>query len=367
MSSMHSSVVVLAVLTSLSVAACAGKLKVGEEDPAPGAAGENGGGAEATGARTSTGGLDSGGHSSSSGGSSGAPGRQPINGGSAAVGGSKFGENKPDDFIASGGSWVDEFPPTAPEPKSSEGCPNGPLLPDSACETEGLLCRYELDTNNHQECACTRIVGGKHRWQCWNPTVPQAACPEEAPEHGTDCFGYFGLLCEYSRRPLISCQCSVSGEQGVWDCPEILPPDVDPPEVVPERSVAEMSEAERENWCEWHSVLVRGGAGFPPITSEEVDANGYVMNSGCSYSGEFCRGSLPHVSKAHCLGNLRVSECGAPISLLTECVAGIYGATCGPFDYACLDYFETPNCDGTIAINQAQPTGPFPTCPLRVE
>jgi hypothetical protein len=390
MRSMHSSAIALVAVATATVFACNGKLEVGDEPPTAGAGGEpvdepestggtagvpaSGGAQTGAGGRVAgvggvTAGGGRGGASGGLGGSPGASGVGTIAGtGSATTGASGGGS---DSNGGEPGSWVDTVTPTSPASGSSEGCPMGPILPDSACDTHGLTCgyHYELESSHdYQECACTRTRGEGLAWNCYlNWGGPQnTSCPSEPPEHGSDCFGYYGLSCKFP--PQLACECNEPTEGPVWECPTPLevPEHLEPPSAPdPLRAIADLNDEEREAWCEWFATASAGGPGFPPVADGPVDDDGYVSGVACYTSGDqFCQSAVPGLSKAQCVANLMLSECGSPISNLTACVHDVFGNVCGPFSYGCLDYLETPNCGGTIAIDSP---GPTPMCRLRVE
>lgn len=333
----------VSVVVGVSVASgCAGKLEVGDEPQA-----------ETTGET---------GSDSTNGGTSGAGGTMP---GTTAAGGGGSGGSSSD---AGNGDtcWLDEFEPVAALPSSSEGCPMGPICPEAACETEGLTCRYFYESAPEsaslEECYCIRTWNDHQIWSCYHGSTSADDCPREAPEHGSDCYGYFGVGCYYP--PGLECSCSDSSE--TWDCPRPEPREVpDPPETLdPERLVGELSDEERATWCEWYSTIKWKGPGYPLVDDRPVE-NGYATGPACLMSFEFCQAAVPTVSKAQCMANLSLSECEAPLKHLTGCAVDMY-RDCGPFDYNCLDYLESPHCEGTI-VHRADSLNSDPSCDLRVE
>jgi hypothetical protein len=373
--------------------ACRGRLKVGEEIPGEGNAGEAGTGGAMNRGGSDTGGTGPGGEttggaktSAGEGGFTGASGSSALTGGTGGFSGSASGG-----ATASGGrdaatpvggtaadgggvnlgnggtgnqTWIDDIEPTSPYDGSSEGCPLGPVHPEGECESDGLTCGYlyeDQDQNQgYQECACTRIAGGTLAWNCYAASNgPDPQCPSEPPSHGDGCFGYLGLQCSYP--PRIDCYCDIALES--WDCPAQtleVPEYLEPPSNLdPERKVAELSGEEREEWCKWYA-LAGSPPGSPAPVNQPVDDRGYV-HPGCGFDPNFCQVGLPFLSAEQCVANLRLTQCGSPLSNLSECVSLVRSGTCGPFDYGCLDYRETPDCIATIVV----PYGD--DCSVRVE
>lgn len=64
------------------------------------------------------------------------------------------------------------------------------------------------------------------------------------------------------------------------------------------------------------------------------------------------------------MANLSLSACESPLSNLTGCAIDMIDLACGPFDYHCLDYLETPHCPGGIIL-RADTVGAG--CKVRVE
>ena len=267
--------------------------------------------------------------------------------------------------VVQNGEWVDGVTPTPAAPGSSEACPTGPQRPDGECDTDGLACLYRWESipgqAEFQQCYCTRSFGGGQAWQCFNGTN-DPSCPSAKPADGSNCYGYLDLACFYPNDS--ECYCDASEQS--WDCTALYPAQEqpDPPEAVdPERVVAELTQEERENWCEWYSGLLAGGPGHAPIADRPVEA-GCATGLACAWDQRFCEAALPFLSVAQCVQNLGLSECESPLSNLSGCVIDMMDVQCGPFEYSCLDYFETPNCDGTIILHAADGGG---GCSLRVE
>ncbi|HEU5077323.1 MAG TPA: hypothetical protein VFU02_24195 [Polyangiaceae bacterium] len=261
-----------------------------------------------------------------------------------------------------GGSWADEIQQVPAVSGSSEGCPTGPRAPDSECETDGLACRYQYGDGSalsQQQCYCVRTSGNSHVWRCFHGSADER-CPAAPPEHGSDCYGYFGLGCVYP--PEFECSCDSS--EGTWDCPssEIEQPPEPPETIDPTLLVAELTDEERQAWCEWYSGLHAGGPGHPPVADLPVEG-GYAR-AACSISRVYCEAAIPALSVAQCVANLSLSACESPLSNLTGCAIDMIGLTCGPFDYSCLDYLETPDCAGSIIL-RADAVGAG--CNVRVE
>jgi hypothetical protein len=261
-----------------------------------------------------------------------------------------------------GNSWVEEAMPTTPAPGSSDGCPVGPLYPDSVCDSPGLTCAYHYEATDYQECSCRRELNAESTWECFGAGVQQQdSCPPQPPEADTECFGYYGLTCWYP--PQIECWCDA--EPGVWEC--LLPPDVDVPEPPDtdsaEVQIPELTDEQRQTWCEWYSELAAGGPGHPPTADLPVDGSGYTSSGACR-SGGSCQATLPIVSAAQCAANLSLSQCEAPLSLLTECVDNALGGACLADEYACIDLAEIQNCSGTLVTVSA--SGFTPSCGVKV-
>ncbi len=263
------------------------------------------------------------------------------------------------------GSWIDDITPVPAVSGSSEDCPMGPHLPDSECEPDRLSCLYRFEADSsvvYQHCYCARASGGRRTWQCSQGSGIDERCPVVPPEHGSDCYGYFGLGCVYPPGEL---ECYCSSSEGTWDCPmQVSEEPPDPPETLDgEREVAELSDEERQAWCEWFSGL-GGGPGYPPVADLPVK-NGYAMGASCNINTVPCGVAVPTVSVAQCVANLSLSACEAPLEHLTGCVSAMFDGVCGPLDYACLDYVESPNCVGTIILSAETARGAG--CNLRVE
>jgi hypothetical protein len=187
------------------------------------------------------------------------------------------------------------------------------------------------------------------RWHCYGRASWQDSCPEAQPEHGSDCFGYYGLLCNYPER--VECLCR--GEEGLgWECqgPEPRPDYLQPPSVPsPERLITELDAEDRAAWCRWF-VAAESGPGYAERPDAAVDENGYTQNTSCSLGAEAfpCNAAVGAHSRAQCADNLALSSCEAPISELTDCVATIYSQACAPLEHGCARFFEKPGCSGTL-------------------
>jgi hypothetical protein len=258
-----------------STFACNGQLDVGE--PGSGGAAAIGGRTISTGGKAETGGTQAGGVSSSGGQLSSSGGKASTGGNdSSGVGGSVTASGgwggEPDS--GSGGSWLDAFDPVEAVPLSSEGCPMGPLHPNSECNSVGQVCGYEFE-GNYQECDCLRRGQGVAEWDC-DYADSNDLCGEEVPEPGSDCFGVIGLSCWYP--PGIECTC---GGPETWECTNVESVEIpDPPASVdPTTIITEMSAQDREAWCEWFSTQMSGGPGHLPVSDLQVE-NGFTYGGG---------------------------------------------------------------------------------------
>ena len=323
------------VLGLVAVGGCYGKLEVGDADES------NAGGDSSDGTVGTTSGSANG---------------MSITSGASTSGSASEGST--DGSATSGGtggtsSAFDDIPPAL---GSSEVCPNGLITGQTACETDGVRCRYQYGSAYNQECWCSRIWGDQQIWGCMDWKNPER-CPLEEPEDLSACDGFVGLACWYPR----SGECACRGDTGVWDCPQNKFFEVaDPPELpASDRLVAELTDEERDTWCEWYSLIPHD---VPPedrpITGE------YTEGVGCVYPVEFCQAVLPRLSKSECIANLSLSDCEATMETLTGCVIDMFSNDCGPFEYSCLDYLETPDCAGTIVLGEF---GEDLTCHVRVQ
>jgi len=217
----------------------------------------------------------------------------------------------------------------------------------------------------YQECTCKRVLGGGQGWDCYSWGAEFAYCPSEPPAHETDCYGYIGLLCVY---PPGLRECTCQDDPAIWDCPAVVEPDrPDPPEGVdPEQPVSDLSDEERDQWCDWYSTLAAGGPGRPPTRDRPVTEDGYTDGPGCIADIPGCGAIVPVVSKAQCAANLELSECAAPIGLLTKCAGDVLSGGCRALDSECIDYFDTPGCDGTVASVGMEGVGRL-DCSIKVE
>lgn len=400
---LRSGAATLIVLAATAALACSGRLKVGDKTPNQGTSGEGGAGSDAVGGSHSNGASSGASHGASAGmgggsgeasaaggslGLSGSGGTGATGGAGAAAGAGGAGGAGGTGGTASGGTapstggtapaagsgnsngasgagglpdWLDDVPPQEPVDGSDDDCPIGPLPPDGDCAELGQLCGYQWEGSTYQECQCRRTSGGGQRWSCDAFNGDLTHCPTTAPEHDSDCYGFFGLVCPYP--PSRECGCNSSTE--VWDCPAPVEPErPDPPEDLdPERSITEMSDEERQQWCDWYSALA-AGPGHPPVADVVVDESGYAL-AGCKFDVEGCQAALAIVSRAQCIANLEQSECGAPLSLLTKCTGDMFSGGCGRADQECIEFFDTPQCSGTIVTLTFSPSAS--ACPLKVE
>lgn len=347
-------IVSVGALAVLGVLGCAGKLEVGDDSRGePATKGEpqsNSGGSSGNG----------------SGGGGGTGGAGPEATTASASGADSCG------IVGAGatpsvgdGAWVEEVTPTPANPGSSEGCPLGPVPPDGECETDGLTCDYswEWEPGQWQQelCYCARSLGAQQVWKC-SLGGSGPGCPGAMPEDGTNCYGYLESSCSYPGDR--ECYCDSAAQ--IWECTTPVAPaaPADPPETPdPERVVGDLSEEERETWCEWYSTLVAGGPGHAPIADQRVE-DGCAVQLACGISTRFCEAALPSLSVAQCMANLSLSECESPVSKLSGCVLDLADSSCGPFDYSCFDYLDTPHCDGSIIL-RADEGGA--SCSVRVE
>jgi hypothetical protein len=260
--------------------------------------------------------------------------------------------------------YWESLPRTPPVPGSSDGCPEGPQTPDSACETPGLTCGYRFgDDTMYQECGCALRPGGDAVWRCeGGGGDTQNSCPLEQPVENADCFGFYSSFCPYPWK--IECTCFE--QYGVWQCVEPFGTPDDAPRPMlpdPEKAVADLSDAERELLCDWSSTMFAGGEGYVPTPDYPVNDEGYVTGAGCSFGDyNFCPASAPAISIAQCIANLELSECEAPVKTLAECVLNVF-YECTPAHTACSEYLGSPNCSGTMVRSGISTAA----CELRVE
>lgn len=384
----------VAFVSSVAVfSACGGKLHVGEERRGPvageggeasdgaGGSGDRAGGSNggAAGSSAASGGKGAGtGGSAATGGSAttggtgnvaGMAGTANESGGSAGTGGAAAPGTGGSSDPGSGGSGGTAVPEPQPEfdpvpaiDGSSEGCPEGPGLEAKACESQGMTCGYASleDGYHYVECACGRTETGL-AWNCYANNGSNATCPATAPEHESDCFGFYGTSCYYP----VQKECSCSSDDGAWNCMTPPPPtDLNPPDSADsEGAVAEMSEAEREEWCTWYTSLTVA-PGFPPTPNLEVRDDGYLEGPGCNFAPLLpCQAGVAVISRAQCVQNLAATACEAQVSHLTECVSNVFTG-CGPTTNGCADLFAA-GCSGTIATKILDRFG-LPSCSVRV-
>lgn len=361
MRTMHSTAITITLVAALrSTIACTDRLEVG--DPTTGGGPASGGQTSSSGGRHSGGTSVTGGQAGASNENSGGSGARSTGGHSNATGGaaSASGGFAGEPSTGSGGSWLDEFDPVDAVPLSSDGCPMGPLDPDTFCDSSGLVCGYEFE-GNYQECTCFRKPSGAVRWDCDFATASDL-CGDEVPEAGADCFGKIGLVCTYP--PEIECACG--GQTGTWECTNVESVEVpDPPSALdPTTTITEMTGQDREVWCDWYSTLMAGGPGHLPTPDLPVEG-GFTQGAGCTAQPTApCRVVTPVLSVAQCVANLALSECALPVSSLSACLETAQGGACSITEYSCLDYLAEPGCAGTIFVDWA-PGGP--SCDLRVE
>jgi hypothetical protein len=376
-------------------AACGGKTRVVQEEPkasagrggeagrsvaAAGEGGEPGAGGTAReggapGASAGSGGSSAGfeggrGGRETSGGTSSASGRAGAGGTSAGAGGSAGGSDGGTEGGGEGGA------PSGPGfglPGSTGDCPPGPVVAGASCDLKGVICGYLFESageKQYQECACARNAAGDVAWNCYPTGTRAESCPDVGPEHETDCSGLAGISCPVP--PQINCYCLEQTE--VWQCygPYPSPPYFDPPVSVPgERTIAELDDAEQRDLCTWFVTIMVGGPEYPLLSDRPVDGNGYVSNLVCTL-GDYtmpCNAMLPGISVAQCAQNLALSECEAPVSAFTSCIASVsnVGGTCSPIGEGCFDYFDADGCDGTIAQELRGPPDSDLVCRVRVE
>ncbi|HYQ15520.1 MAG TPA: hypothetical protein VEQ58_07180, partial [Polyangiaceae bacterium] len=235
---------------------------------------------------------------------------------------------------------------------SAAGCIEGPITPKSDCEAPGQYCDYRFDdegTHQVEQCLCSPSAtkdGGT--WHCSSAGQDGVdPCPEEKPADGADCFGFYGLECEFPWR--IGCTCSADTKK--WACvdPPGIPDDAPRPSLSNlDKPVAELTSAERETICTWSATMSGAGEGFPPIAAAPVDAQGFTTGTACIFGDpDICRAAAPLLSKAQCLANLELSSCEAPVELMVDCALSLH-YTCTPADQACGKYLRQTGCAGTM-------------------
>jgi hypothetical protein len=328
--------ILLASLVATTAIGCSGKLKVGDKNKDAGAAGEESVANGGTGG--SAAGRASAGHPGSSG--------MATTGG---TGGSTSG---------TGGSTSGAGASTPPTTDSTDGCPLGPLQPDTACATRGLSCVYPLgDDGYHETCDCVPVVGAGPLWKCTSE-ADNPSCPDVFPGDGTNCFGYLYLDCRYAAQR----ECRCANDPPAWDCSKQPIPDA-PSSPDPDQIISALTDEDRDQLCVWLNDTLNGRPGFPSPPDGPVDDSGYT-NSGACHSGDvtFCPQTVVGVSRAQCASNLKLSTCGAAVSALTTCVLGILSRQCGALAYNCYDYLVNPGCDGTMVVDSLE----LP-CNLQVE
>jgi hypothetical protein len=345
-----------------SAVSCSGQLDVGDSGTGGGAdESSSSGGNDASGGAPhagGTGGLASTGGSTSEGGS--------ASGGRSSGGGASGGSSSGGAAGGFGGelvggtdeSWLDQFDPVEAVSLSSEGCPMGPLRPDSLCASSGLVCGYEFE-ENYQECTCLHRSFGSLNWDC-SYAEAHELCGETVPEPGADCYGVVGLVCFYP--PGIECTCG--GQMSTWECTNMEPGEItDPPSSVDTATtVADMTDEDLAAWCEWYSTNL-AGAGRLPVEDLDVE-DGFTKGGGCaSQSQAPCRVTMPVLSVSQCMAHLALSECSLPVATLSECFETSWAGPCGVTDLACANYLVEPSCNGTLFRDQSG----SPSCEVRVE
>jgi hypothetical protein len=375
-------------------AACGGKTRVIQEEPQAraGRGGEAGRSAPAAGEGGEPGaggtlraggapGVTAGSGGGSAGFGGGRGGRETSGGMSSASGRAGAGGTSAGSDDVAGGDGGTEGggeggAPSGPGfglPGSTGDCPPGPVVSGATCDLKGVICGYLFESageKQYQECACARNAAGAVVWNCYPTGARAESCPDVGPEHETDCSGLGGISCPVP--PQINCYCPEQTD--VWQCygPYPSPPYFDPPESVPgERTIAELDDAERTELCTWFVTIMVGGPEYPLLSDRPVDGNGYVSNLVCTL-GDYtmpCNAMLPGISVAQCAQNLALSECEAPVSAFTSCIASVsnVGGTCSPIGEGCFDYFDVAGCDGTIAQELRGPPGSDLVCRVRVE
>lgn len=310
-------------LAALSIAcflACSGKLNTGQGTEEPGAGTGSGGTLGGSAAGGHAGALGGSSGSGGSGGSGGSPGKHPI---------TKLG--------------------------NPEACPAAsPTLGDS-CELEGVACGYGPPPGStdisYTQCLCGERAAGDLRWDCTGVGSSSASCPTSV-ENGSSCFGHYSTECWYP----VSIRCTCSPDPGVWECMKGSgrPWETPAPPTLPaaESPINALSDADREAWCRWFQDAA-SGPGFPPMSDSEVAPDGRTLNSSCTYGyGAACNVAVVTVSPRQCVQNLALSECGAPIGNLTDCVTTAF-SDCVPSPHGCARYLAA-GCSGTI-VNHYEP------------
>ncbi len=242
---------------------------------------------------------------------------------------------------------------------NAPSCPSVSPQRDTPCSVdEGQICAWwytEPYGNNpaYDACRCTEVSGGTTSWYCYGLSsgVGLLACPTIEPESGSSCEGAMGAMCPFP--PRTTCSCPSEGDEPTWAC---APPFSSLPDhgsgVPPTTPIDELSDAQRQTWCEWYS-LAKGPAVESPLT-----ADGYTINTGCNFEmnpSASCTAAAPTIPVSYCIGNLRLSSCGAPISELEDCMLTLLDG-CWPSTHGCARYLDHPECDGTM-VRARSPLG----------
>jgi hypothetical protein len=260
---------------------------------------------------------------------------------------------------------------------NADDCPTSMPDDQSPCDVaEGQYCTYlyaldpaDPESTMAQSCGCWLANGGTTRWDCGSA---QAAylCPDAEPQEGADCFGSLGVHCHYP--PAELCDCAPTAPHAdtmTWQC-ESTALDrgsaAGPAGLDPTTPVAALTDTQRAAWCDWYSDAWHG-PGAPDVP-DHVDASGYTTLSGAAAgSRPECLACMPGVSKAGCAANLALSSCEAPVGALSDCVITVLDL-CVPSPHGCAPYFDSPNCDGTIAVSRLGGDGATSDpCSIRVQ
>ncbi len=155
-------------------------------------------------------------------------------------------------------------------------------------------------------------------------------------------------------------------EEAQADPPEPEPPwwYTEPSDIAPCVPVVDLTAAQKTAWCEWYEASYDEDGAPAPSTSWIED--GAVVGGATRASGlppEPMPICIQQISAEHCVANLSLDTCAAPLIVIERCVRGLSEARDEALLETCRDLLGLDGCERTIVQQQDFHV----SCPVPIE